>query len=189
MCWTPHSFPPPNTKTAFLWHHVSQAYESVCRGPDSCAGDQMAKGVMRASLVLTHCHVPLLRLCWGHHHAVLAPPWEEMLWWSPPWAQAACSQSRAALKGHFGQDGHTLQCGLARPAAEGRKSALVRCCIWSVATSTKHQFALLFRQVKSWEGAEVWDEFSWLKTAKISLGFTMSHWNLRKAIHQGNQEE
>lgn len=175
---------PTEHKTAFLWHHVPQAYESISRVPDSYGGDQIAKEAMRACLVLTPhlCDVSPLHFFWSHHHAVLAPPWEEILQWSPPWAQPACSQSRGALKGHFGQDGHALQCGLERPAAEGRKSAPVKRHVRSVATSTKHQVALLFRQVLSLRKCR---GLGWIFLTEDSKDITWFH-NESLKLEKGN---
>lgn len=83
----------------------------------------------------------------SHHHAVLSPLYNEMLWGSPPCRQPACSQGKSALRDHFRQHCHALQHSLARPASKRRKSVLVKHHIWSGATSTKHWDALLFRRV------------------------------------------
>lgn len=148
MCWALHSFHPPSTsKTAFLWHHVPQAHESISRVPDSCGEDQMAK-VGDETLPCPYtppCVTFALLLgsppcspCTSLRGDVTVEPTLSSASQQP---KQGCPRRplRATL----------LQCGLARPAAEGRKSALVKHRVWSVATSTKHQVALLFRQVLS----------------------------------------
>lgn len=123
--------------------HVSLSPQAC----DSRGGDQVAKRVMRASLLFASQHKSPLHPCWDDQHAVLSPPYKEMLQGRPPCSQPACSQSRSVLRGHFGQHVHALQWGLARPAAKGRKSVLVKHHIWSGATSTKHRDAPLFQRV------------------------------------------
>jgi len=142
MHQAPHSCPRSTPETPLLRHRSfsPQVY-------DSCGGDQAARRAMRASLLLAPQRESPLHCCWGHYHAVLSPPHHEMLRGSPPCGYPACSQSSSAFGDRFGQHEHALQHGLARPAAKGRTSGLVKHRIWSGATSAKHGDASLFRQV------------------------------------------
>lgn len=147
---------------------------------DNRREEQMAERTMRAPFLLAPQHTSHFHPCWGHQHAFLSPPRDEMLRGSPACGHPACSWSRSAL----GQHSHALQHGLGRPAAKGRKSALVKHHIWSGATSTKHRDVSFSGRCCPWEGAEVWDEFSWTLT-EDAADFTWFH-NESLELEKGN---
>lgn len=125
----------------------------------------------------------------GHQHAVLSPPCNEMLWGTPPCRQPACSQGpQRPLQ-------TVLPCSPAQPGkASSQEKEICACKTSHLVWSHKHKApgCVAFQEGVALEKVQrsgMNFPEHWLKTLQISLGFTMSHWNSRKAIHWGNQKE